>query len=516
MLTIENNELKQWSIIYNDEPPIKIFLEPSTITNKFRIVVDFIRNLSTYHGDEFDKWFFQFIKDTELPFTHLEESDKLLKRAKVTESEARQSTMLHSTAQRQLAEAVTQRVDKIKEYVDTYLTAQNIDYSKYVDESKAAKKNSILFRENEIDHIIRLSCYLKMYSFVTNRAFFEISQTFHRDVYNLFASEVIKTNVVSKIFEIIKTKTFRYNMSDKFMWDYIKRFHCKDVGVHVIEIFNFIMNNIIVLCEESRNPIIYFIGVVDESIKWFLRSVYKGTMVYEDEISTEDIHDSSFGDNLMNYSYNDTIGRLKQIAYTKIYKELEKQNTSIDQENYITTFKTRLEDNKTIKFISPLCDCMVFPILSQITEIPYSHFKTIPPDHAAVLSFYLNSLLTKVFYGGEFSNVFMLLDYYPETNPSTHTTYAITPAYKEKYIADYNKLKNFFGFNNAAIEHDAISHFIGRMTRLSFDHLLTGKKATGLQSSKIEAETAQFLLLLFSGRLESKIRLLSGLLDKDF
>lgn len=516
MLTIENNELKQWSIIYNEQQPIKIFLEPSTITNKFRIVVDFIRKLSAFHGDDFDKWFFQFMKDTELPFSQLEESDKINRKAKVNEHEARLSINLHASAQRQLAESVTQRVDNIKDYVNKYLDAQKIDYSKYVDESKAAKKNSILFREDEIDQIIRLSCYLKIYSFITNRAFFETSQTFHRDVYNLFASDVIQTNVVSKIFDIIKTKTFRYNMTDKFMWDYIKRFHCKDVGVHVIEIFNFIMNNIIVLCEEDRNPIIYFIGVVDESIKWFLRSVYKGTMVYEDEISTEDIHDSSFGDNLVNYSFNDTIGRLKQVAYTKIYKELEKQNTTIDREDYISDFKNRIEDNKAVKFISPLCDCIAYPLLSRMTDIPYSHFKTIPPDHSAVLSFYLNTLLSKVFYGGEFSNVFMLLDYYPETPPSTHTTYTITPAYKEKFIAEYNKLKNFIGFNNAIIEHDVISYFIGRTTRLSFDHLLTGKKATGLQPSKIEAEMAQFLLLFFSNSLDSKIRLLSDLLNKDF
>jgi hypothetical protein len=299
------------------------------------------------------------------------------------------------------------------------------------------------------------------------------------------------------------------------MWDYIKRFHCKDVGVHVIEIFNFIMNNIIILCEEERNPIIYFIGVVDESIKWFLRSVYKGTMVYEDEISTEDIHDSSFGNNLMNYSYNDTIGRLKQVAYSKIYKELEKQNTSIDQNDSIINFRSRIEDKTIIKFTSPLCDCVVFPLLSRMTEMPYHHFKMIPADQAAVLSFYLNTLLQKVF-KSDFQHVFTLLDYYPSNVPSYNTTYSITQKNKEQFISDYNKLKNFFGFNNATIEHDVISHFIGRTTRLSFEHLLTGKKATGIQSSKVETDMSQILLMFFSGKLEHKISMLSDLLNKDF
>ena len=515
MLAIEFNELKKWSVVYNDETPIEIFLEPSTVTNKFRIVVDFVRRLSEFHGDKFDSWFYKFIKDAEEPFRKLEEIEKIMAKKNKTPAEENACIRIPTTSKDKIAEIITKRVDKIKQFVDGYLDAKNIDYSKFVDESKAAKKNSILFREDEIDKIIRLSCYLKIYSFITNRAHFESGQTFHRDVYNLFASDVIQTNVVSKIFDIIKTKTYRYNMTDRFMWDYIKRFHCKDVGVHVIEIFNFIMNNIIILCEEERNPIIYFIGVVDESIKWFLRSVYKGTMVYEDEISTEDIHDSSFGNNLMNYSYNDTIGRLKQIAYAKIYKELEKQNTSIDQDDSITNFRSRIEDKTIIKFTSPLCDCIVFPFLSRITEMPYHHFKMIPADQAAVLSFYLNTLLQKVF-KSDFQHVFTLLDYYPANVPSFNTTYSITQKNKEQFICDYNKLKNFFGFNNATIEHDVISHFIGRTTRLSFEHLLTGKKATGIQSSRVETDMSQLLLTFFSGKLEYKINMLSDLLNKDF
>jgi hypothetical protein len=150
-----------------------------------------------------------------------------------------------------------------------------------------------------------------------------------------------------------------------------------------------------------------------------------------------------------------------------------------------------------------------------MTEMPYRHFKTIPADQAATLSFYLNTLLQKVF-KSDFQHVFTLLDYYPATIPSYNTTYSITQKNKEQYIGDYNRLKNFFGFNTFSVEHDVISHFIGRTTRLSFDHLLTGKKATGIQSSKVETDMAQLLLMFFSGKLDYQINMLSDLLNKDF
>jgi hypothetical protein len=176
----------------------------------------------------------------------------------------------------------------LKEFVNSYLTSQNFDYSTFVDETKI-KKNSILFRPEEIQKIIQLSCYLKIYSVIFNNEKLKLGQKAHRVIYNKLAYEIVETEIVRKIYDVIKTKTFRYNLTDRFMWEYIKNVQGKDIGTHIIEIFNFIMNNILVLCEEDKNPITYFVGVIDESVKWFLRSVYKGTTVYDDSIATEDI-----------------------------------------------------------------------------------------------------------------------------------------------------------------------------------------------------------------------------------
>jgi len=480
LISFEQLGPKEWSINSDIDEPLKVQLTSSSVTNKFYIVTDFIKRVAEFHGDAFSNWFINFVKDC------MDETKR--------------------------AATVTENVDVIKKYVDEYLEDTNLDYDQFVDESKA-KKNSILFRGHEIAQIIKLSCYLKVYAIISNSDKYALGKQLHKTIYNRFANEVIKTEVVSKIFDVVKTKTFRYKLTDKFMWEYIKTIQCKDIGIHIIEIFNFIMNNIIILCEEDKNPITYFVGVVDESVKWFLRSVYKGSIVYDDEISTEDIHGINVN-NLVTYSYNDTLGRLKGIAFEKIYNELEKDNAAKmdrdDTDQYIINFHNRLS---TINYISPLCGSLIFPILSKMTRITYVHFKTVSAEHAAILSYYLNNLFRNVF-KGEYEYLFTLLDYYPLSSPSVNTTYKIKSIHD--YINIQNKYQNFYGFNTKNLPHKILCHFIGRVSRINFSHLITGKKLPGIPLGKVESDMIKFYTLYFSGHLNDKIDELTDRMNSDF
>jgi hypothetical protein len=480
LLKFEQAGAKEWKVMVNEHELTKLQLSPSSVTNKFFIVTDFIERVAEFHGKDFSEWFVNLVKEC-------------------NDEETKTAAIIGST-------------DTIKKYVSEYLDHLNIDYDQFVDESKA-KKNSILFRGPEIDQIIRLSCYLKMYSLFSNSQY-SLGKSLHKDVYNKLASDIMSTDIVSKIFDVVKTKTFRYNMSDKFMWEYIKTIQCKDIGIHIIEIFNFIMNNIIVLCEEDKNPITYFVGVVDESVKWFLRSVYKGSIVYDDSISTEDIHGINVN-NLVTYSFNDTLGRLKSIAFDKIYKTLEKENSMNldnkgDSDQYIINFHNRLSN---INYISPLGASLVFPLLSKMTEITYVHFKTISAEHAAVLSYYLNNLLSKVF-KTDYKNLFQLLDYYPLTSPSINTTYKIKSIHE--YITSQNNMKNFYGFNTKTLPHKVLCHFIGRVSRINFCHLITGQNLSGIPLSKVETDMIHLYTLFFSGQLDDKISEMTTLMNADF
>jgi len=478
LLNFEKVAPKQWTLSYKDEI-IPLKLVASTVTNKYEIVTNFISRVDQFHGEEFSNWFITLIKDCQ-------DVDKR-------------------------AEIFVNNIHKLKVYVDEYMESTNIDYTKFVDLTKA-KKNSILFSPDEIKNILRLSCYLKVYSVISNNEEMAFGKTLHKQIYNKLADNVIETDIASKLFDVIKTKTFRYNLSDKYMWDYIKKIQCKDIGSHIIEIFNFIMNYIMVLCEDDKNPITYFVGVIDQSVKWILRSVYKGTIVYDDSISTEDIHGININ-NLLTYSFNDTLGRIKAIAYEKIHNQLEKSSSlTMDEEvsdKDLVNFNNRIEQ---IEYISPLCTSMVFPLLSRMTNISYVHFKTISPDHASILSYYLHSLLQKAF-KGEYRNVFLLLQYYPLSQPSINTTYKIKSIHE--YINVQDSVQNFFGFNTKILPHKILCHFIGRVSRINFCHIFTGQKLSGIPLSKVESDMIKFYTNLFSGQLDGRIQQLVRLMNQD-
>jgi len=482
LLRIEQEGPKQWQVIDEKHEPIKLMLLASSVTNKYFIVTKFIEGVAELCGEEFSDWFMGLLKDCE-------DEDRR-------------------------PQVIIDNIPQLKEYANAYLDSRQIDFSQFVDVTKV-KKNSILFMPEEIEKIIRLSCYLKIYSTISNNEKLKLGQTLHREVYNKMASEITETEVVRKIFDVIKTKTFRYNLTDRFMWEYIKNVQGKDIGVHVIEIFNFIMNHILILCEEDKNPITYFVGVIDESVKWFLRSVYKGSIVYDDSISTEDIQGINT-DNLKTYSYNDTLGRLKGIAYEKVYELLQRQTTlstetksNAGDENIIS-FHERASE---IEFVSPLAETLVYPVLSNMTQIPYHHFKTLSPEHACVISVYIQNLFRKVF-KTDYKDLFSLLNYFPTKNPSLSTTYKIKSIHD--FIAAQNNEKNFYGFNTKILSHRLLCHYVGRVSRIDFCDVLTGKRLGGIPLSKIEQNMIYFFTELFAGKMESDVLELTKHMNSDF
>jgi hypothetical protein len=295
------------------------------------------------------------------------------------------------------------------------------------------------------------------------------------------------------------------------MWEYIKTLHGKDMNVHIIETFNFIMNNIIILCEEDKNPIIYFVSVIEESIKWFLKSVYRGTIVYDDTIATQDIHGIHIN-NVMSFSYNDTLGRLKIIASDYATKEMEGNNRikMLDENQKLIDFVAVL---KEIEWVSPLAQCLVYPLLSKITDVTYIHFNTLSPEYAAPITFYVHSLLKKVF-KGNYREIFNLLDYYPTKQPSAYTTYRIKDF--QFFNSSFNKYKSFFGFANTEVFFETLCFHVGRIARVNWRHLVTGdNKDGGLPMAAIEHEMIDFYVRYFSGNLSDEIEKLQDLYNEN-
>lgn len=482
-MAIRFQQLDQRRLVFLSEDRVITILEmvASTVTNKFYLVTDFIEDMSK-NSKEFSEWYSDFIDE------YVSAIDRY--------------------------DLIEQNVPIIKKYADEYIDFRKIDFSKFVDETKA-KKTSILLAADEIEKICRLSSYLKIYAIISNSENLKLDRRSHKKIYNMFADDVLNSETIFKIFNVVKTKTFRYNMTDKYMWDYIKMVQCKSIDVHVIEIFNFIMNSILILCEPDRNPITYFVGVIDESIKWFLGSIYKGSIIYDDSISTEDIQSTNI-DNLKTYSYNDTLGRLKAIAYEKIKDHITKPSLLKFDENELKLEDEYVDIQKRVdgvKFISPLSEYFIFPILAKITGIPYNHFKTLSPEHTIVLSVYVQDILRKVF-KNEYKSIVSLLNYYPTEHPSIATTYKLKNM--ESFINTANEVKNFFGIDTKIILGNMLGNFVGKISRVKFVNIFDGKELVGIPLSKIEAEMIDFYILLFADKLEAEIDKIRNVVHSDF
>jgi hypothetical protein len=339
-----------------------------------------------------------------------------------------------------------------------------------------------------------------------------LGQSLHRKIYNVLIDDLKKTTIVEKIYNIVKTKTYRYNITDRSMWEYLKNFQGKTIDAHIGETFNFLMNSILVFCEYDKNPITFMVIVINNNSRWVLHSIYVQNIQYEGQLSTEDIHTIT-SDNLKTYAYNEVLGHLKSLAYKKIHTNL-KSYTHLDVDGY----ETDAEDSETNKIIdlnnnidvmnihSPIHHCLTFPLLSKICDIPYYHMKTISAPHSCILSLYLYKLLTdRDLMPRRFFDFFNLLNYGVIKDPAVSTTFQIK--YSENFVNLTNEFNNFYSFKTKIMLHKIICHFIGILSRnkQGYINLYTGEIKDGFSVNKLEPSLIAFYIYFFSGNLDNEI-----------
>lgn len=496
----------------------------STVTNKYSIIEKTIEEMSQMLGESFDSWLSQFL--TIYSISNSDYSDFFSELDDMEESEPDKNLILESTIDSILDKKLTRydfllrNLKDLTFFVDEYIIKKDFDFSKFVDATKA-NKTSIFFEVVDIEQIIKLSTYLKVYSLISNSETLKLDQKLHKKVYNRLLQKAIPTSensdeetVINKLLDIVRTKTYRYSLSDRYMWKYIEMMQCKDINDHVIEIFNFVMTNILILCESDKNPITYFVSVTNESIKWFLRSIYKGSIVYENSISTEDVHTSNIN-SLKVYSYNDTLGVFKEICANKVYDYIEGKS-EIDlngkRDNDLTDFQTRMSQ---VEATSPICEILVFPIISYALEIPYKYIETLKasPEDSTIMSIYTSFILDKVF-KTEYSELFKLLCYYPINGLSIYTTYRIKDT--ELFVNYSDECGGFYNFATKPLLFDILSSFIGRCSRISQASAFTGERVVGIPLSKIEKDVIYFYNRYFSNKLEGQLDEVKRLIMNDF
>lgn len=437
-------------------------------SNKYDVLFNFVKDMCNTLGEECENWYINLIQN------YKAEQD---------------------------FEIIRSAIPKIQEYCDKYLNILNINFDGYIDKSKASK-SSIFFDSHEIEEIIRVSSYLKVYYTLYKDMNLEISQRFNNQVFQVLIKRLVDSPIIIKIHKIVSSKTFEYNQTDKCMWNFIKNMLCRTPDMHITNIFNFVVNYILVTCEIDKNPIPYLISVIDESIKWILRTTYKDSVIYTDSIATQDINNVVGRDNLKTYAHNNTIGHLCVIAYDLI------EDIFGEDAERIEHFKSQIESIKELSIVS---ECITYPILSKLLDIPYRHFLTLSVTTSYVLNALLFKLMEDTYFEENYPCIRKILLYHNTHRPITKTSYKI-----KNLMHFIGSFDHFLGFKNRATVNDIYSQLIGRITKNEYIDFITGNIVPNFQVSQLETEFIDLYNKYFSGKLDEHLDVLRQKIDIHF
>lgn len=429
-------------------------------SNKYDVLFSYVENMCNTLGKECEDWYINLVKD------YAEKQDFII---------------------------IKNNIPQLKKYCDEYLEKLNINFEGYINKSKASK-NSIFFDSKEIHEIVKVSSYLKVYFTLYKDMNMDIPQRFNNQIFQSLIETLVNSPIIIKIHKIVSSKTFEYNSSDKYMWMYIKNMVCRTSDMHITSIFNFVINYIIVTCETDKNPIPYLISVIDESIKWILRTTYKDSIVYNDSIATQDVNAVVGRDNLKAYCHNNTIGQLCVMAYNaleELFEDDERKDAKIED------FKSRIE---CIKETSIVSECITYPILSKILDIPYRHFQTLSISTSYILNILMYKLMEGTIFEEKYPYMRRILLYHNTMRPIIKTSYKIKNL--NKFVESFD---HFIGFKNRTAAYDIYSLLIGKITKNEYVDFITGNQITNFSVNQLENEIVDFYNKYFSGKLDEDL-----------
>jgi hypothetical protein len=450
---IKFNELqkRKLNVMFNDEIICELNLAFNSVTNKFDEITKFIEECSTLLGIEFDNWFKSYL------------------------TEYKDSNYNH--------QIILNHIPNIKKYVELYLTAINVNYAEFSDEKKRSK-TSIYFSTDEIKKLTKVSCYLKIFAIISHDKTMKMLPNFYKEVYNILIKDIATDAILYKIFNLVNSKINKYKVTDSYMWEYIKMRYCKTVDIHTIHIFNWIIHNILIICDAKQNPISFISSVINNSIKWILHNVYKDSIIYSEAITTEDANMVPGKDKLETFAYNDTIAKLLVVAYNSLEQE------KISEEEFKIATNDKKQMPTSAKYIT-------FPILCKALKIPYKHLITIPSEHAYLLNILLHNSLSDSF-KVEYPVLTNLLMKYNTNKEIKKTTYTIF-----EMETFENTFKEFLTTKDSLFAYDFYSSIVGKMLRNTYGHFKNGSVID--QLPKLEKDIVLFYNKYFSDGLNVEI-----------
>ena len=423
------------------------------------------------------------------------------------------------------AQNILDEAENFVYYATKYVDSKNIDFSEFFDKNKTTA-TSIQFDEVDIRQIAIASTSLKLYSVFFSsiyndipynvetgeedenfRGIIQLPENMHYKVFNVLIRGCVENNIHNKIFELIRSKTYRFYMSDKTMWKIIESMYSESCDSYVLSLFNFLMAKLIPILEINKNPIFFIVGYINDSVRWMLKDVYREQIFFGDSFSSngEDIKGGKNQNSFSILCNNDLIDKTSRTAEKILINDYSLSEKSMDN------LYSRLENIGSIYSYMKL---LTLPVYKEIMDVSYGHLLTIPPKHCIFIGIFLYHLSKDVI-GEEYpiiSEFFLGVPnkYGQRIRFDTDSSY--TMKYPEfiinsKYLFNSNSL---FGFNEITMRMKILSRYCGILNHCKnkLENVIDGSEIAKVDAEEFEKQICGFFMKMYSGGLDKEFSII--------
>lgn len=463
---IDKKDKYSWNVfLYNKEkdvstPIFELKLHPSSLTNKFQSVADFFEDISN-SVPKFVVWYSHLLKA-------------------YIKSQYNSEVILNETK-------------NFIEYAEKYVNSKNIDFNSFVNYKKVSK-TSIVFDGDDIRELHIASTCLKLCSIFNYDNTLKMHDNAAKLVYSDFIKRCCDIGTTEKVYQMIRSKTYRSTTTDKYMWEVIKLGVIETPQSYTLAMFNFIMNNLLSTLDVNSNPVPFLVGVMTDSLRWMMVNIYKDRIIYSEMSgSSSDIYGTSLSKESLNiYCCNDVI---ETAAKTGL--EILLQEYQVTDEQFLDT---RDKLNK-INRLSTCMKCVTLPIASKVLEIPYTYLLAASPKHIMSIGILLHHCAKDVM-----DIKFPVLSEFLIACPNTIDTDIVKSSYRIRDIETIiNDNENkIFGLNSITIRMKIASSICGILTAAKKDlcSIVTGKRIPKINFSDLEEDVISFYSELYANKLD--------------
>lgn len=465
--TEEGAKKQKWTLSVSDDVQNKtvklcdLDLIASSLTNKFETVAALFDDMSKLIPNDFVPWYTNMIKE-----------------------------YIKSNYN---SELILQEVPNFLNVAYKYIDAKNINFDSFVNKDKASK-TSIVFLVDDIKALAAASVCLKLYSAICYDEKMKLTDNIHKLVYAGFIKPCYELGTTTKIYQTMRSRTYRSSITDRYMWELIKMMIVETPESYTLLMFNFLLTNLLATLDITTNPIPFFVSVIDDSIRWMMCSIYKDKVLYGEVFGgSGDVYGSSFSkESLHILCCNDVIGKAAKAGMTILENEY-----GVTIENF-EEVRDRLDK---INCLSLSMKSVILPIASRVLEIPYKYLLTAPPKHVMLLGVLIYHASK-----GILDERFPILHEFLIGCPNNPDSTVSRSSYKIKnvgYVIN-DKQNKIFGLSSSTLKFNIMSCVCGILSVCKKDlvSILTGKKLPKINYSDLENDVIFFFSEMYSHRLD--------------